>query len=51
MVVLYLIMGLLFLFSDIAIQTFPVYREPVGGVLIIYAGFRLYSTIKQIKQK
>ena len=50
MVVLYLIIGLLFLFSDIAIQTFPAYREPVGGLLIAYAAFRLYSTIKKGRQ-
>ena len=51
MVALYLAIGLLFLFTDIAIQTFPVYREPVGGLLIVYAGFRVYSIIRKNKQK
>lgn len=51
MVVLYLTIGLLFLFSDIAIQTFPAYREFIGGLLVVYAGFRVYSIIKQNKQK
>ena len=47
---LYLIMGLLFLFSNIAIQIFPVYREAVGGVLIVYAGYRLYANIKRKRE-
>ncbi len=47
MVALYLGIGLLFLFTDIAIQTFPVYREAVGGLLIFYAAFRLYLIIKK----
>lgn len=47
MVALYLVIGLLFLFSDIAIQTFPVYREAVGGLLILYAAFRLYLIVKK----
>ena len=51
MVALYLVIGLLFLFTDLAIQTFPVYREAVGGLLIVYAVFRLYSIIKHIRQK
>jgi len=50
MVALYLGIGLLFLFSDIAIHIFPVYREAVGGILVIYAVFRLYSIIKRKKQ-
>lgn len=49
MIALYLAIGLLFLFTDIAIQTFPVYREPVGGLLIVYAGFRGYSIIRKNK--
>jgi len=47
MVALYLGIGLLFLFTDIATQTFPVYREAVGGLLIFYAAFRLYLIIKK----
>ena len=50
MVAVYLVVGLLFLFTDIAIQTFPQYRQPVGVVLIAYAAFRLYSTIRLGKQ-
>lgn len=47
MVALYLVIGLLFSFSDIAIETFPVYREAVGGLLILYAAFRLYLIVKK----
>jgi hypothetical protein len=50
MVLIYLAFGSVFLFSDIAIQTFPVYREPIGGLLIVYACFRLYSIIKKNKE-
>jgi hypothetical protein len=51
MAAIYLVIGLLFLFSDIAIQTFPEYRKPVGLVLIAYAAFRTYSTITKLKQQ
>jgi len=51
MVALYLGIGLLFLFTDIAIETFPAYRGPVGGLLVVYAGFRMYSIIKRYKQE
>jgi hypothetical protein len=45
-VALYLGIGLLFLFSDIAIETFPAYREAVGALLICYAVYRGYSISK-----
>ena len=48
---LYLAIGLLFLFSDIGIQMFPDYREIIGGLLILYSCFRLYSIIKKKKQQ
>ena len=51
MVALYLVIGLLFLFSDIAIQTFPLYRTGVGILFIIYAGFRLFVTIRKQRQE
>ncbi|MES2593465.1 MAG: hypothetical protein V4608_16400 [Bacteroidota bacterium] len=47
MVALYLVIGLLFLFTDIAIETFPVYREMVGGLLVVYAVYRVYAIIKK----
>lgn len=47
MVGIYLVIGVLFLFSDIAVQTFPVYRTKVGLLFTFYAGFRLFVTIRE----
>lgn len=47
MIALYFIIGLLFLFSDIVIDTFPAYREVIGGILLLYGVFRLYSIVKR----
>ncbi len=51
MVALYLALGLLFLFTDIATDSFPVYRKEVGIVFLLYASFRTYSTIKKIRKE
>ena len=41
MVVVFLILGLLFLLTDLFLETFPApNRYLVGGVLILWAGFR-----------
>ena len=49
MVAVYLIIGLLFLFTDTAIELFPMYRTPVGIVMLAYASFRGYTTYKKIE--
>lgn len=49
MVAVYLCIGLLFLFTDIAIDFFPSYRQPVGLIMIIYAGFRAFVGYKKMK--
>lgn len=41
MVAVYLFLGLLFLFTDIAIETFPAYRKEIGSTLLIYSVIRL----------
>ncbi len=46
-VALYFSIGAMFLFTDVAIETFPVYRTPVGILLIVYAGYRAYAAIKK----
>lgn len=51
MVVIYLAMGVLFLFTDIGIDYFPAFRTEVGWVMIIYAGIRTILSIKKFKQK
>jgi hypothetical protein len=48
---IYLSVGILFLFTNIAIDNFPEYRIQVGGLLIAYALFRFYTSTKKIKQK
>jgi len=50
MVAIYIALGLLFLFTAIANETFPVYRTEVGCLMLVYAGYRSYSTYKKIKQ-
>jgi len=50
MVAIYIALGLLFLFTTIANDTFPVYRTEVGCLMLIYSGYRGYSTYKKIKQ-
>ncbi|HET6227105.1 MAG TPA: hypothetical protein VFF27_12550 [Bacteroidia bacterium] len=49
MVAIYLALGLLFLFTDIRIDTFPAYRKEIGIVMLVYAGIRTYTTVRKIK--
>lgn len=47
MVALYVGIGLMFLFTDIGVQMFPVYREAVGGILLVYSAFRIFMIIRK----
>ena len=47
----YITIGILFLFTNMAIDTFPSYRTQVGILLIAYALFRFYTSTKKMKQK
>jgi hypothetical protein len=47
---LYFVIGFAFLFTDVAIQQFPTYREAVGCVLLVYGAFRAYSIVKANKK-
>jgi len=49
--ILYITLGILFLFTNIAIDTFPSYRTQVGILLVSYASFRFYTSTKKLKQK
>jgi len=49
MVAVYLTLGFVFLFTDIAIDTFPMYRKPIGITMIVYAVIRTYLTIRKNK--
>ena len=44
---LYAAIGLGFLFTDMGIQMFPVYRQAVGGILLVYSIFRLFMIVKR----
>jgi len=50
MVAVYLALGLLFLFTDIAIDRFSVNRTPVGIGFLIYGLFRMIITIQKIRK-
>ena len=49
MVAVYLALGFLFLYTDIAMDSFPVYRKPVGITMCVYAVIRTILTIKKNK--
>ena len=51
MVALYLALGLLFLFTEVAIDTFPENRQAIGIVFIIYGSFRLVATIYKLRKQ
>lgn len=51
MVALYFALGLLFLFTDIAIDMFPMYRTGVGITMIVYGIIRTFLTIRKIRQQ
>ena len=50
MVTVYLTLGLLFLFTDIAIEMFPAYRKPIGATMVIYGIVRIILTVQKNKQ-
>jgi hypothetical protein len=50
MVAVYFALGLLFFFTDIAFDTFPANRKPIGIVFIVYGFFRLILTIQKIRK-
>lgn len=51
MIAIYLSLGLLFLFTDIGIVTFPVYRQPIGITMIIYSVVRIILTLQKIRRQ
>jgi hypothetical protein len=50
MVGVYLALGLLFLFTDIAVNIFPANRTPIGIVFIVYGIFRSFITVRKIRR-
>ena len=49
MIAVYLGLGLLFSFTDIASDTFPSYRKELGIVMLIYSAIRTFLVIKKHK--
>jgi hypothetical protein len=51
MAFVYILLGAVFIFTSVAVDSFPLYRTPVGILLITYALFRFYTGTKKLKQK
>ena len=52
MIAVYVALGSIFLFTDIAIETFPAYRKEIGATLLIYSIIRvLLQKSKNKKEK
>ena len=50
MIAVYVALGLLFFFTDIAIETFPNYRKELGMTMLVYSVVRTIMTIRQRKR-
>jgi len=51
MIAVYLGLGLLFLFTDIAASTFPNYRKELGITMLIYCVIRTFLMIWKHKKE
>ena len=47
MIAVYLTLGIIFFFTDIAETTFPSYRKEIGATMLIYSVVRLFLTIRK----
>ncbi len=47
MIAVYVALGLLFFFTDIAIETFPNYRKELGMTMLVYSVVRTIMTIRK----
>ncbi len=50
MIAVYLALGIIFFFTDIAETTFPSYRKEIGCTMMIYSVVRLFLTIRKNKR-
>ncbi len=50
MIAVYVALGLLFFFTDIAIETFPNYRKELGMTMLVYSVVRTIMTIRKRKR-
>jgi hypothetical protein len=51
MIAVYFGLGLLFFFTDIAVNIFPSYRKELGVTMVVYAGIRSYLIIRKHKRE
>jgi len=51
MIAVYLGLGLLFFFTDIALNTFPNYRKELGATMLIYSVIRTFLVIRKHKKE
>jgi len=50
MIAVYVALGLLFFFTDVAIETFPNYRKELGMTMLVYSVVRTIMTIRKRKR-
>jgi len=51
MIVVYMALGIVFFFTDIAETTFPSYRKEIGSTMMIYSVIRLVLTYRKNKRE
>ena len=51
MIAVYLGLGLLFFFTDIASNTFPSYRQELGATMLIYSVIRTFLVIRKHRKE
>ena len=51
MIAVYMALGIVFFFTDIALTTFPSYRKEIGSTMMIYSVVRLFLTYRKNKRE
>jgi hypothetical protein len=51
MVAVYMALGIMFFFTDVAVETFPSYRKEIGCTMMIYSVVRIILTYRKNKRE
>ena len=51
MIAVYFALGVLFFFTDIAVDIFPSYRKEIGSTMMVYAVIRIILTIRKNRRE
>jgi hypothetical protein len=51
MIAVYIGLGLLFFFTDIAAETFPAYRKELGATMLVYSAIRTFMIIRKHRRE